>query len=94
MATNRVVMMSREEMLRLIRGEYLEMPGLCLTQAQAQRLWGLEPGTCRSLLRSLTDQKFLCLRVDGLYGRYSKRGPTISQTTRNSPHRNVNNLGS
>jgi len=94
MATNSVVTMSGEEMLRLIRGEYLEMPGLCLTQAQAQRLWGLEPGTCRSLLRSLTDQKFLCLRADGLYGRYSDGGPTISQTTRISPHRAVNHFGS
>jgi hypothetical protein len=33
---------SRQEWLRRIRGEYLEMPGLCLTLAQAQRLWGLE----------------------------------------------------
>jgi hypothetical protein len=94
MATNSVVMMSREEMLRLIRGEYLEMPGLCLTQAQAQRLWGLEAGTCCSLLTTLIAQKFLCLRADGTYGRYSEGGPTISQTTRISPHRNVNNLGS
>ena len=30
------------ELLGRIRGEYLEMPGLKLTLAQAQRLWGLD----------------------------------------------------
>jgi hypothetical protein len=28
--------------LRRVKGEYLEMPGLRLTPAQAQRLWGLD----------------------------------------------------
>ena len=30
---------SRDSILRRICGEYLEMPGLRLTQPQAQRLW-------------------------------------------------------
>jgi hypothetical protein len=94
MATNSVVVMSREEMLRLIRGEYLELPGLCLTQAQAQRLWGLGARTCYSLLTTLTEQNFLFLRADGTYGRCFEGGPTISRTTRISPHRAVNHLGS
>ena len=39
-----------DEVLQRIQGEYLEMPGLRLTPAQAQRLWGLERST----------QDFLC----------------------------------
>ena len=45
--------------LQLIRAEYLEDPGLCLTRAQAQRLWGLDPVTSEALLAALVDVKFL-----------------------------------
>ena len=37
--------------IRRVRAEFLEMPGLCLTLDQAQRLWGLEPRTCEALLK-------------------------------------------
>ena len=46
-------------MLRRIRSEYLEMPGLRLTRRQAQRLWGLDEHTCAQLLDSLTESRFL-----------------------------------
>jgi hypothetical protein len=29
-----------------IRSEHAEMPGLCLTQTQAERLWGLDSLMC------------------------------------------------
>ena len=45
--------------LQLIRAEYLEMPGLCLTMPQVQRLWGLDPITSESLLATLVEAKFL-----------------------------------
>ena len=45
--------------LRLIRAEYLEIPGLCLTKSQVQRLWGLDPVTSETLLAALVDAKFL-----------------------------------
>ncbi len=45
--------------LRLIRAEYLEIPGLCLTKPQVQRLWGLDPVTSEALLAALVDVKFL-----------------------------------
>ena len=61
--------LSREDAVRRIRSEYLEMPGLCLTGAQAQRLFGLDPLTCSSLLASLTKDKFLCRRSNGSYAR-------------------------
>jgi hypothetical protein len=49
--------------LQLIRAEYLEDPGLCLTSAQAQRLWGLDPAMSEALLAALVEVKFLrCTR--------------------------------
>ena len=64
-----LVTVSRDQILRRIRGEFLEMPGLRLTLPQAKRLWGLDTETCTQLLQSLTDQQFLCRRSDGTYGR-------------------------
>ncbi len=45
--------------LRLIRAEYLEMPGLQLTKAQIQRLWRLEPPMCDALVEQLVAAEFL-----------------------------------
>jgi hypothetical protein len=56
-----------EEVLQRIQGEYLEMPGLRLTAAQAQRLWGLDPAMCSSLLAALVDAQFLRQTRDGAY---------------------------
>ena len=64
-----LVIVSREQIVRRIRGEYLEMPGLRLTRAQAQRLWGLDEQTCVQLLDSLTADRFLLRRGDGTYAR-------------------------
>jgi Fic family protein len=52
------------ELLVRVQGEYLEMPGLTLTEVQAQRLWGLDPSTCTMVLAELVDRKFL-RRADG-----------------------------
>jgi hypothetical protein len=45
--------------LRLIRAEYLEMPGLHLTKPQFCRLWGLDSATCDKLLNALIAAEFL-----------------------------------
>ena len=58
-----------EDVLRRIRGEYIEMPGLRLSSAQAQRLWGLDRATCDVVLRELVHAKFLIRRGDGVYVR-------------------------
>jgi hypothetical protein len=58
-----------EEMLNRICGEYVEMPGLRLTCAQAGRLWGLEAQVCQTLLEALVETKFLWRAKDGAYGR-------------------------
>ena len=49
-----------EQILDRICGEYIEMPGLCLTRQQAQRLWGLNDQICSEALELLVDAKFLC----------------------------------
>ncbi len=54
-------------LLDIVRGEYLEMPGLRLTKRQAQRLWALDPDTCDSLLGALEGSKFLRRTRDGEY---------------------------
>ncbi|HSC26046.1 MAG TPA: hypothetical protein VLD67_02155 [Vicinamibacterales bacterium] len=62
-------MVLREDTLRRIFGEYLEMPGLRLTPAQAQRLFGLDGPTCAMLLDFLVEAGFLCRVGAGAYGR-------------------------
>lgn len=47
------------DILRRIEGEYREMPGMCVTAPQAQRLWGLDATTCNVVLRTLVDCRFL-----------------------------------
>jgi hypothetical protein len=58
-----------DEVLQRIQGEYVEMPGLRLTAAQAQRLWGLERDVCDALLGALVDAKFLSQTRDGAFVR-------------------------
>jgi DNA-binding IclR family transcriptional regulator len=58
-----------DEVLQRIQGEFVEMPGLRLTPAQAQRLWGLERDTCHALLGALVDAKFLEQTRDGAFVR-------------------------
>ena len=60
---------SRDDVLRRVRGEYIEMPGLRLTTAQAQRLWGLDRASCDALLGALVDAKFLSKTRDGAFVR-------------------------
>jgi len=58
-----------EDVLRRIQGEYLEMPGLRLTRAQAQRLWGLDRAACDAALVALVETGFLFRNRDGAYVR-------------------------
>ena len=52
-----------------IRGEFLEMPGLRLTVAQASRLWGLEANACRAVIDSLIGAAFLRWTTGGRIAR-------------------------
>ena len=59
------------QIVQRIRAEYLEMPGLRLTPSQAQRLCGMDPATCRAVLKALVDLHFLRANDDGTYGRHT-----------------------
>ena len=54
-------------LLRRIQSEYQEMPGLTLTQAQAERLWDLDRTTCSTVLAALTERGFLKRTPAGTY---------------------------
>jgi hypothetical protein len=58
-----------DDVLQRIQGEYVEMPGLRLTAAQAQRLWGLDRSVCEQLLNALVNANFLSQTRDGSFVR-------------------------
>jgi hypothetical protein len=64
-----------EEVLRRVQGEFLEMPGLRLTGAQARRLWGLDAANCEALLSALVDAKFLFKTRDGAFMKVEHAAP-------------------
>ena len=59
------------DLLQRIRSEFLEMPGLRLTPAQAARLWALDRQTSQQVLDGLTLTGFLLRNRDGAYLRAS-----------------------
>jgi hypothetical protein len=65
--TRRYSNVSSAELLRRIRAEYLEMPGLQLTAPQAQCLFGLDSKTRDAVLAALLDAKFLCRTHNGQF---------------------------
>ncbi len=65
---------SADDVLRRVKGEFLEMPGLRLTEAQARRLWGLDAASCGALLSTLVDAKFLFRTRDGAFMRLEHAG--------------------
>jgi hypothetical protein len=67
-----------DDVLRRVQGEYTEMPGLRLTPAQAQRLWGLDRAACDALLGALVDAKFLFRTRDGAFMRSDQSRAAVS----------------
>jgi len=47
------------EALRRAKAEFLEMPGLKLTAAQAARLWSVDAALCGQVLSALVETRFL-----------------------------------
>lgn len=58
-----------ELLLYRIRGEFLEMPGLRLTQEQAARLWNMDAAVCAAALMRLVADRFLTRTRHGAYVR-------------------------
>lgn len=55
------------DMVERARAEYLEMPGLKMTAAQASRLLGLDQETCMCVLDALVREGFLVRASDGRF---------------------------
>ena len=71
-------MPATEDVLRRVQGEFLEMPGLRLTEPQARRLWGPDAAACSALLGALVDAKFLFRTRDGAFMRVEHATPAKS----------------
>jgi len=66
---------SIEHWIEIVRGEYLEIPGLLLTRDQVRRFWGLDAAVCDRVLEALVDARFL-ERTEG--DRFARAGSTAS----------------
>lgn len=58
---------SGDPLLRRIRSEFHEMPGLCLTVSQAARLWNMDVHTAAKALHLLVEHNFLLRTDDGRF---------------------------
>ena len=58
---------SLRDLLNRVVGEYNEMPGMCVTRHQAQRLWGLDSTTCELVLMTLVERGILRRTPRGTY---------------------------
>ncbi len=52
-------------LVQRVQSEFLEMPGLRLTPAQAGRLLGLDPQACQRVISELVSAAFLRWTPDG-----------------------------
>jgi hypothetical protein len=66
--------LSEDTILR-IQGEFLEMPGLRLTEDQARKLWTLDAHDCAAVLAALTESGFLFRTRDGAFMRVERATP-------------------
>jgi hypothetical protein len=74
-ASTKTPQSTTDDVLRRVQGEFLEMPGLRLTEAQACRLWGLDAAMCSALLSVLIDARFLFRTRDGAVMRIDQATP-------------------
>jgi hypothetical protein len=78
-----------EEMLLRVKGEFLEMPGLRVTEEQARRLWGLDADSCRALLGELVLANFLFRTHNGAFMRVEQAAPIKAGLRPATPPRSV-----
>ena len=68
--------MSQAELMSIVRKvrlEYEEMPGLVLTIPQAARLWRLEANVAQDVMAVLVNADYLCLGRTGFIRRQPER---------------------
>jgi hypothetical protein len=77
---------SADGLIERLKAEFLEMPGLKLTAAQAQRLWALDAISCSALLETLVNTNFLFRTRDGAFMRIERAAPARAPLpTRSKP---------
>jgi hypothetical protein len=64
-----------------VRGEFIEMPGLRLTPAQAERLWNVDASTCQQVIELLVTAAFLRWSSGGTVMRAERHGAPLVRTT-------------
>ena len=69
--TDHVVQIDPVDARERIRSDFEEMPGLCVTLTQAQRLWSLDESTCVVALNDLMSEGYLRKAMVGIV-RYVK----------------------
>ena len=57
------------ELTRRVQAEYAEMPGLCVTLVQAQRLLAVDESTCAAVFKDLIKRGVLRRTPQGRYVR-------------------------
>ncbi len=77
-----------DDIIRRVQGEFLEMPGLRLTEPQARRLWALEPSLCSAVLTELVDDGFLLRTREGAFVRVDVGRPLKADQRRTAKHKN------
>ena len=75
-----------DQVLRRIQSEFLEMPGLRLTETQACRLWGMDTVMCSALLGALIDARFLFRTRDGAFMRIEHAAPVKASLPSRTTH--------
>lgn len=75
------------ETLRRIQAEFLEMPGLRLTEPQARRLWDLDRVQCSAAVNMLVEVGFLLRTRDGAVMRVEPTAPARAELPRPSSYR-------
>ena len=73
-----------EQLIALIRMEYLEMPDLKLTLRQAARLWDAPAEPCEAALDVLVLSGFLARTKDGAFLRRTSALPALEALVRAS----------
>lgn len=64
---------ARKAIVRRVRSEFEEMPGLSLTLVQAMRLFGVSADAAARMLQGLAEEGVLHLTADGRYVRHHER---------------------
>jgi hypothetical protein len=56
-------------LMEQVQAEYAEMPGLCVTLSQAQRLWAVDQATCEEVFSRLICRGVLRRTITGEFVR-------------------------